>query len=776
MRLNASTLLALGIVCLMGFLSLPNPVKAQAPAGQGSLDLTLIVKNKQGKPLANTPVEFVEVHNRTKLTLSTDEEGTLAYTFKEGRYWQINIKDIKDYFYWQFEVKPNRNGHRRRTITYNYKHYLRVTRPPVDRSQLALKKVNTKDNEGTRADETHGIVRLSIKRPGGQPLGNYKLSLTCYKLGTIFNGKTNVAGNAYFKVPMNNEYEIDIDGIESYQYVDLPNRPRYTATKRFQYEPTLIKEVVVNDTITQDLPAGQKGTSDRVLSTITLKGGPNGVWRNEHVYVQELKGKLCYRGTTDTEGKVRFLLPKGKQFMIHARFEKDLDVLDYRRSRGVGYNNKTVLYRPLEKYQFPDKYIPKPEDLITTAFQNFLEKQYPRPEEGKAIRTMANFTGALSPESKEAVLRLAFTTPQEGNIKYAPKLNLAFVIDKSGSMAGEDRIEELKRSLETFLKKLRPTDQISLITFEDFEKVDIPSQPLNIDRALEVVRRLEAGGGTNIYKGMMAGYKEVAKGFRRGSANRVIILSDGYGVTPVEEILAAQKPFTAKGIECSTVGVGAAYNYSLLKLMATKGGGMVEHVGDAKGLQSAFQNQLASVMFPVARNVKFEVIFPQGLEYKQLYGHELTAKSGNRLTVRLKNFYAGLDEIAFIRFLVPHPTKELCDKPVTVRISYTDVITNQKVVEETKVNLEWQEYTGETELVMEQNEKKMYAAAIMNQSLKVMSDKFHCNDLGAARDALADGMDQMKRVYPNATDRDLLALRTQLEDYLDIISKQLDSL
>lgn len=774
MRLNVRTLLAMGILCLMGISGLAQ--NGQAGAKQGTLDLILKVKNRQGKPLANTSVEFVEVHNRTKLTLSTDEEGELAYTFQEGRFWQINIKDIRNYFYWQFEVKPGRNSHRSRTITYNHKHFLRVTRPVVDRKSHSLKTVSTNDNTGTRADETHGIIHLGIKRPNGQALGNYKLALTCYALGTTFQGKTNPAGNAYFKVPLNQEYEIDIDGIESFQYVDLPNRPRYTTHKNFQYEPTLVKEVVKNDTITQDLPAGQKGTSDRVFSTITLKGGPNGVWRDEYVFVKELKGSLCYKGRTDSQGKVRFLLPKGKQFMIHARFEKNLDVLDYRRSRGVGYSNKTVLYRPLGKYQFPDQYIPKPEDLITKSFKEFLDKQYPRPEEGKAIRTVANFTGVLTPQSKEAVLRLAFTTPKDGDIKYAPKLNLAFVIDKSGSMAGEDRIDELKKSLENFLKKLRPTDNVSIVTFEDFEEIPIPNQSLNIDRAIEVVRKLEAGGGTNIYKGMMAGYKEVAKAFRKGSTNRVIVLSDGYGVTPPEEILAAQKPFTAKGIECSTVGVGEAYNYPLLKMMATEGGGLIDHVGEAKGLESAFMNQLASVMFPVARNVKFDVIFPKGLEYKQLYGHPLVEKSGNRLTVKLKNFYAGLDEIAMIRFLVPKPSKELCEKPVTIRISYTDVITKQKVVEETQVKLEWQEFTGETELVLEQNEKKMYAAAVMNQSLKLMADHFHKNNLGAARDALADGMDQLKQVYPKAKDEDLIALRTQLEDYLDIISKQLDSL
>lgn len=761
--------LALIVLCLFSTIG-------YAQTSPGSLDLSLLLKDAKGNPMAATAVEFVEMNTRKRVSLTTNDEGRLQYVFNGGNFWQLNVLDVKDYYFWQFEVRPSRNRTMNRTVTYNPKHIQRVTRPPVDRSSLNLKEVVSQDNMGTRADTENGIVQLAITRPNGNALGNYAVNLTSYALGKTFAGKTNAAGNAYFKVPLDQEYEIDIDGIESFQYADLPKRERYTAKKRFKYEPTLVIEKEVNDTITQDIAAHQKGTSDRVMARITFKGGPNGVWQNEPVYVKDLKSPQCYTATTDGKGEVAFLLPKGKQFMIHGRFEKNLDVLDYRRKQGIGYNNKTVLYRPLAKYQFPGQYIPKPEDVITQSFSNFLDKQYPRPEKGEALRTVAKFAGLLHPNAKEAVLRLAFTSTEEGDINYAPPLNLAFVVDESGSMAGEERIEQLKLSLEAFLKKLRPTDRISIVSFREYEEVLFPGQKLDLDRALEVISRIEAGGGTNIYKGLMAGYKEVAKAYRRGSCNRVILLSDGYGVTPPEEIFQAQKPFTEKGIECSTVGVGEAYNYALLKLLATHGGGHIDHVGEAKDLQTAFMNQLASILFPVARNVKFEVIFPQGLEYKQLYGHPVKEKSGNRLKVELKNFYAGMDEIAFLRFMVPHPTKELCEKPLTVRLTYTDVLTGKATTKESQVFMEWQDFTGEPELVHEQNEKKMYAMAVLNQSLKVMADRFHCNKLPAAKTAIEDGMEQLRRVYPNVKDEDLLALKHSLEDYLDIISKQIDSM
>jgi len=742
----------------------------------GTLDLSLVLKDTKGNPMPETPIEFLEMNTRKRIALVTNEAGEAHHVFQGGHFWQLNVLDIKDYFYWQFEVRPGRNRTVSRTVTYHPKHIERVTRPPVDRTTMSLKRVDTRDNRGTQADAENGIVHLKISRPNGNALSNYAVELTAYSLGKTFAGKTNAAGDAYFKVPLGQEYEIDIDGIESFQYVDLPKRERYTANKRFRYEPTLVIEKEVNDTITQDIAEHQKGTSDRVMARITLKGGPNGVWQNEPVYLKDLKGPQCYTATTNSQGQVAFLLPKGKQFMIHARFEKNLDVLDYRRKQGIGYNNKSVLYRPLAKYQFPGQFIPKPEDIVTQSFRNFLDKQYPRPEQGEALRSIAEFTGLLHPEAKEAVLRLAFTSTKEGNIDYAPPLNLSFVIDESGSMAGEERIDQLKLSLEAFLKKLRPSDRVSLVSFNDYEEVLMPGQKLDLGHGLDLIQKIEAGGGTNIYKGLVAGYKEVARAYRRGSCNRVILLSDGYGVTPPEEIFEAQKPFTEKGIECSTVGVGEDYNYALLKLLATKGGGHIEHVGEAKGLQAAFMNQLASVLFPVARNVKFEVAFPQGLEYKQLYGHPVKSKSGNRLQVELKNFYAGMDEIAFLRFLVPQPTKELCEKPVRIRLTYTDVLTGKVEVKESEVFLEWQEFTGEPELVHEQNEKKMYAMAVLNQSLKVMADRFHCNKLPAAKAAIEDGMEQLRRVYPSVKDEDLLALKHSLEDYLDIISKQLDTM
>ena len=747
-----------------------NVLLGQSP---GKLELNLLVMQPTGDPLANAQVEFVELNSRERIALRTNEEGRLSHVFDSGRYWQINVEEVRDYFYWQIEVRPGKYFTMERTITYDYDRYLRESRPAVDRGQLNLERVEQNYPGDLRGDAQNGMVLLKIKRPNKQALGLFNVQLTCYALGKTFSTRTNTLGEARFFVPLGQEYEIDIDGIESYQYVDMPDRPGYRATRSFTYEPTIVQEVNRNDTIRQTLAAGQEGTTGRVISTVTLRGGPEGVWKGEPVYLEVLGEKLWYAGQTDQAGEVRFLLPKGKQYMIHGRFERNLDVLDYRRRRGIGYSNKGVLYRPQDKYQFPEKYIPTPEQLITDAFTDFIEKQYPRPELGQALRTVGAFTGAINEHSKEAVLRLAFTTPETGNIAAAPPMNISFVVDKSGSMAGEERIGYLKRSLVAFGKQLRDKDRISLVSFEDFEEIRIPSTPMKQAVFQQAVESLEAGGGTNIYKGMLAGYKEVARHMSSRSINRVIILSDGYGVTPVQEILDAQKPYTEKGIGCSTVGVGEDYNYALLKLLATNGGGHISHVGDPQDMERTFLEELTSVLFPIAQHLQVEVHYPEGLAYKQLYGFPLEEKKGRVLKFTLDNAFSGLDQLALLRFRLDNPTPELCDKPVLVRLSFRNLATNQVERLEAEVKLEWEDFSGELELVMDQNEKKLFAVAVMNQSLKVMSDRFHLGDMGGARAALQDGLEQLRKVYPQVQDEDLRALESKLMEYLDIIQKQI---
>ena len=82
---------------------------AMAQARQGNLALTLTVLDNHGKPLAATEIEFIEPQTSERHLQKTDAEGKLAHTFTTGRFWQMNVQQVRDYFFWQLEVMPGKN-------------------------------------------------------------------------------------------------------------------------------------------------------------------------------------------------------------------------------------------------------------------------------------------------------------------------------------------------------------------------------------------------------------------------------------------------------------------------------------------------------------------------------------------------------------------------------------------------------------------------------------------------------------------------------------------
>jgi hypothetical protein len=513
----------------------------------GVVICTLTVKDNQGKAMAATEVMLEETITRERITKMTNNLGIAEFSLDHGKTWQINILDVIDYPHWQFDlpvVAPGSPGTYTRTVSYDYNRYKREMRPAVDRSKLQLVHETQKLVAGAAKPANDlGIITILVKRANKTALPNYPVSITCYALNKTFDAKTNMQGAAVFRVPINNEYQIDIDGVENFDYVDLPDRKLTYVDKTITYEPTVIKETIQNDTITQSLMKGQGGTSGRVLTLLTIQTKKGIPWANEVVYLQMLKDKRVYTAITNKEGKVEFLLPKGKKYMIHFRYQKDVDAIDLSRSFGIGYKSKSVIYTPSDKLQNPGKYIPKPDQVFTEQFFNFVNTQFERPKEGEGVLAYARWGGDINANSKQAVLQLAFTSEAQPDHVPGPPLNICLVIDKSGSMAGYDRIDKLKLALIEYINKLRPDDIISIVAFDDYQKIYLSAQKVGTEKEKikDAIQRIEADMGTNIYNGLIYGYKEVLKNYKKGSVNRVVLLSDGYGSDDVDSTINMSK-------------------------------------------------------------------------------------------------------------------------------------------------------------------------------------------------------------------------------------------
>jgi Ca-activated chloride channel homolog len=206
--------------------------------------------------------------------------------------------------------------------------------------------------------------------------------------------------------------------------------------------------------------------------------------------------------------------------------------------------------------------------------------------------------------------------------------NLVFVIDVSGSMAREDRLELVKKALTCLVDQLQPYDRIGIVVFDSNPRELLePIQARHKGEILEIINSLTPGSATNAAGGIHLGLRMAQRNFEEGRINRIIVCSDGVanvGMTNPDQILDEIKQYTDRGISLSTVGVGMGnYNDVLLEKIGDKGNGHYAYVDDLEEARRVFVDNLTGNLQVIARDVKIQVDFnPNVVRSYRLIGYE----------------------------------------------------------------------------------------------------------------------------------------------------------
>jgi Ca-activated chloride channel homolog len=107
--------------------------------------------------------------------------------------------------------------------------------------------------------------------------------------------------------------------------------------------------------------------------------------------------------------------------------------------------------------------------------------------------------------------------------------NVLLVLDTSGSMVQESRLERAKQGLAAFLAQVAPQDRVGLTAFSDQIRplVPIGSMAQNEAKLEQVIAGVNADGGTRIYDVTAAAVQQVAKIADKSRINAVVLLTDG---------------------------------------------------------------------------------------------------------------------------------------------------------------------------------------------------------------------------------------------------------
>ena len=260
-------------------------------------------------------------------------------------------------------------------------------------------------------------------------------------------------------------------------------------------------------------------------------------------------------------------------------------------------------------------------------------------------------------------------------------LNLAVVIDHSGSMAGA-KIEKTKQAAMQLIDQLTPQDNLALVEFDDTVDVLFRSQHVLDREALKAqVQRIEPGGSTALYAGVETGGKELLKiESRTDRINRVILLSDGLanvGPSSTSDLKALGCSLSRQGISVSTIGVGDDYNEDLMAGLAEASDANYYYVKDAEKLPEIFAKELGGLQAVTARHVEVVITCTDGIEPLDLIGRPEKFVD-RKTTVEFSSFSSGQNRYLFLRCRVKANDAVTQMDLASVKVTYRDEINGSQ--------------------------------------------------------------------------------------------------
>jgi Ca-activated chloride channel family protein len=224
-------------------------------------------------------------------------------------------------------------------------------------------------------------------------------------------------------------------------------------------------------------------------------------------------------------------------------------------------------------------------------------------------------------------------------------VNVAFVIDRSGSMQG-DRIAQAKAAAIMAVSRLDHRDIASVVMFDDTADVVMQAQPVhNSGLFINAIQQIYARGSTAIHAGVLVGANEVRRYKEPQRLNRVILLSDGQanrGPSRPADFSVLGAALLREGISVSTIGLGLGYNEDLMLALARAGDGNHAFAREPTDLVQIFNKEFDDVLASCAQTVSIDIELKPGVRVVRSLSRDGTI-DGNRAQFHMNQVYAATE-------------------------------------------------------------------------------------------------------------------------------------
>jgi Ca-activated chloride channel family protein len=350
-------------------------------------------------------------------------------------------------------------------------------------------------------------------------------------------------------------------------------------------------------------------------------------------------------------------------------------------------------------------------------------------------------------------LRLSLKTLAGIRAEKRPPINVALVIDRSGSMSG-DRIEAAKQAAHVALDRLSSDDIVSLVTYN--HKVDVVAPATRLGSARQEIERaidkLAVDGTTALYDGTKEGGQQVKKFLSDTKVNRVVLISDGLanvGPSSPGELAELGRQLAGKGISVTTVGLGLDYNEDLMQRLASASDGNHAFVESPRQLAGIFDKEFGDALSIAAQDLTIVIECRAGFKPTRVLGRDAKI-AGSTIKLKMNQLQADNERYVVIEMETPSGGKAGDAEVADVKIEYLDLDNGKRSEKQASVRARLSDDEKDVEASINKGVLAQVTAQIateQNEKAVELRDK---GDVSGARKMLQDNaayIKQSREVY-----------------------------
>ncbi len=376
-------------------------------------------------------------------------------------------------------------------------------------------------------------------------------------------------------------------------------------------------------------------------------------------------------------------------------------------------------------------------------------------------------------ESQDVVIKVTLEAPPAPADTRRPKVNLALVLDQSGSMTGT-KIDQAKQAAIEVVKRLGPGDVFSAVVYDTNVNTIVPARKAqDLQWIISRIRQIRATGNTALFGGVSQGASEIRKNLGNNFVHRIVLLSDGLanvGPSSPEDLGRLGAALIKENISVTTVGVGTDYNEDLMARLSQKSDGNTYFVESGKDLPRIFSAELGDVLNVVAKQVKVIISLPDTVDPVGIVGREGRI-NGRTIELYMNQLYGAQEKYALVKVRVPESSAGTRIKIAGATVVYQNPFTQKK---ESSTGVSYASFSKDERKIAGSTNVDVVRDYQLNLNALAQEKAIELSDKGKKKEAastLKQSAAQLKKIGTLYQDDELLEQAAELEIQADTIQE-----